>query len=116
VKVVTRPVYYCEHCKRHRLTRSAIERHEPRCIYNPDRSVCGWHKGAPVAVRPADLVAAFRESLDLEPLRRAFDGCPACVLSVVVQADLSTAEREDCGFDYREEIERFRRDEVRVEW
>jgi hypothetical protein len=73
---VTRNVYYCEFCKRHRLTRNAIEKHEPRCIYNPNRSMCGWHMSEVPAA--ADLAVAFADDPDVGWLRRATDGCPAC--------------------------------------
>jgi hypothetical protein len=111
MKVVLREVFYCEFCKRHRLTKSAIEKHEPRCIYNPGRHVCGWHDDK-VAIGDAGLLAAeYKQTLDTEWLRREVGGCPACMLAVVVQADLTVHEREDCGFDYRAEVERFRKEE-----
>lgn len=104
---VTRPVYYCEFCKRHRLTKHAIEKHEPRCIYNPIRSACGWHaEERPPA--PADFVPLLKAELDVDWLRHEMNGCPACMLAVVVQADLTLPERDDCGFDYKAEVERYR--------
>lgn len=103
-----RKVYYCEFCKRHRMTAKAIESHEPRCIYNPDRSVCGWHEPHIRIERPADHVAEFKRTLDLDALREKMDGCPACILAVVVQADLAIGEREECGFEYQAEVDRFR--------
>lgn len=109
--VKTRDVYYCEWCKRHRLTRSAIEKHEPRCIYNPERASCGWHEPHITIPRPADYVPQLKEDLDVDLLRTWADGCPACMLSVVVQANLSTVDREDLGFDYQQEVERFRLEE-----
>jgi hypothetical protein len=108
VLTVTRKVYYCEHCKRHRLTRNSIEKHEPRCIYNPDRFACGWHEPHIEIPRPADIVPEFKQTLDLDALRESVGGCPACMVAVVVQADLTVGEREDAGFDYKTEVERFR--------
>jgi len=32
----TKQVYYCDHCKKHGLVRSAMERHELICKKNPD--------------------------------------------------------------------------------
>ena len=107
---VTREVYYCEHCKRHRLTKHSIERHEPRCIYNPLRSVCGWHHDLkPTA--PSDFALVLRDALDVDWLRKEMDGCPACMLAVVVQADLSMGDRDDLGFNYHDEVKRFREEE-----
>lgn len=111
MKVVTRQVYYCEHCKRHRLTAKAIQDHEPRCIYNPERTVCGWHHGEPPASAIAPLAAELRQSLDIDPVREAMDGCPACILSVVVQANMTSNERGDLGWMYADEVERFRKAE-----
>jgi hypothetical protein len=106
---VTRNVYYCEFCKRHRLTRNAIEKHEPRCIYNPNRSMCGWHMSEVPAA--ADLAVAFADDPDVGWLRRATDGCPACMLAVVVQAGLTVEDRRDLAFSYDDEVERFRKEE-----
>lgn len=105
-----KPVYYCEHCKRHRLTKSSIEGHEPRCIYNPLRDVCGWHKDMRPSA-PADFVPLLKQELDVDWLRKEMDGCPACMLAVVVQADLSMEERDDLGFTYQTEVDRFRKEE-----
>lgn len=107
---VTKQVFYCEHCKRHRLTKNSIERHEPRCIYNPDRGYCGWHHSKNMK-RPADYTEEFKRTLDLDWLRSEMNGCPACMLAVVVQADLSIFERQDCGFRYEDEVKRFRDEE-----
>ncbi len=104
---VTRNVYYCEFCKRHRMTAAAIQKHEPRCIYNPLRSECGWHRDMKPSA-PADLAAVFKDSLDTDWLRKMADGCPACMLAVVVQAGLSSGDREDTGFSYGDEVARFR--------
>ena len=108
---ITKPVYYCEHCKRHRLTASAIEKHEPRCLYNPARSACGWHRDEEPN-EPAEYVAAFVSAPDIERLRRDMGGCPACMLAVVVQARRRGLHPEDAwDFDYRTEVERFRKEE-----
>lgn len=115
MKVVTRQVFYCEHCKRHRLTRQAIEKHEPRCIYNPDRSGCGWHGDQGVRA-PRQFVERFKANPDVDWLRSEMDGCPACMLAVVVQCGLSSGDREDTGFDYGAEVERFRNEERRSDW
>lgn len=114
--VVKRNVFYCEFCKRHRLTALAIEKHEPRCIYNPNRSACGWHDdkkpyshAATLALNLKDRVLKEGEPLDW--LRIGADGCPACMLAAVAQADLTMWERDVLGFDYTAEVERFRQGE-----
>ena len=104
-------LYYCEYCKRHRLTRNAIEAHEPRCIYNPNRTACGWHADKKPVGHAGTLAAGLRDNLDTEWLRIGADGCPACMLAVVVQAELTYHERDDLGFSYKDEVERFREHE-----
>lgn len=112
---VVKPVYYCEHCKMHRLTTHAVLSHEVRCIYNPRRSVCGWHKNmAPSA--PADFALVFRDDPNVEWLRKQMDGCPACMLAVVVQArKLGLSGEEAWEFDYKAECATFRESERYVD-
>lgn len=107
---VTRNVYYCEFCKRHRLTKSAIENHEPRCVYNPDRSACGWHRDRGVT-RPADLLDEFLRTGDLNWLHDETDGCPACQLAVVVQARKIGGDEYHDGFVYDDAVKEFRKEE-----
>lgn len=111
MKTVERKVYYCEFCKRHRLTKDSIEKHEPRCIYNPQRSVCGWHKDdEPEA--PSTYVSDFVDDPDVDRLRKETDGCPACMLAVIVQSRGAGLGDEDAwDFDYKAEVERFRKEE-----
>lgn len=108
---VTKPVYYCEYCKRHRMTARSIEAHEPRCIYNPLRDVCGWHKDTrPVA--PFDFALVFRDNPDVDWLRKEMDGCPACMLAVIVQArKLGLPDEAAWEFEYATEVERYRKEE-----
>lgn len=35
MKTVNKPVYYCEHCKKHGLSKSAMIYHETICFNNP---------------------------------------------------------------------------------
>jgi hypothetical protein len=108
VLTVTKPVYYCEFCKRHRLTAQAIEKHEPRCIYNPLRNACGWHRDIRPSA-PRDFALVFKDDPDVEWLRKEMDGCPACMLAVIVQArGLGLSDAEAWDFDYKAEVERVR--------
>lgn len=105
---IVKPVYYCEHCKRHRLTKQAIESHEPRCIYNPLRDVCGWHKEMRPSA-PADFALVFIDNPDVDWLRKQMDGCPACMLAVIVQARRLGLHNEDAwDFDYKAEVKKYR--------
>lgn len=108
---VVKSVYYCSHCKRHRLTSQSILKHEPRCIYNPLRNKCGWCSKAPSyrAPAPADFALVFKDNPDVGWLRKEMDGCPACMLSVVAQARrLGITSEEAWDFDYQGEVKRYR--------
>ena len=108
---VVKPVYYCEFCKRHRMTAKAIESHEPRCIYNPNRSVCGWHKDEEPQP-PVSLTERFVEDPDVARLRYETGGCPACMLAVIVQSRrLGLDEESAWDFDYKAEVEKWRESE-----
>lgn len=112
---VVKPVYYCEFCKRHRLTESAIVKHEPRCIYNPCRSECGWHKSTRPSA-PHDFALVFKDDPDIDLLRDEMDGCPACMLAVVAQArKLGLDDEFVRDFRYGEEVDRFRERERRAD-
>lgn len=115
MKTVKRDVFYCDFCKRHRLTKSAIEAHEPKCIYNPERSRCGWHHQPFVPEKPGAYTAELKKNCDADWLREKTNGCPACMLAVVVQAGLTSNEMYELNFNYTKEVERFRRGE-REEW
>lgn len=108
--VVTREVFYCEFCKRHWLTKGAATKHESKCIYNPDRVACGWHEPHIHIEPPSTLLEQFGEMLDLDWLRdQVQDGCPACMLAVVVQArQKDQVGVDELAFDYKTEVERFR--------
>lgn len=118
---VTRKVFYCEFCKRHRLSSRAIEDHEPRCIYNPNRE-CRWqsyllrknHGKTPTHVLAEEIRRRTWDWIDW--LRERTDGCPTCMLAAAVQSGLSYEVRSEEGFDYREELERFRDEERRAEY
>lgn len=113
---VVKPVYYCEHCKRHRIMAPAIANHEPKCIYNPQRDKCGWCSKAPTyrAPAPADRVPGFIDDPNVDKLREELDGCPACMLAVIVQARRAGLNDEEAwSFDYNAEVDRFRKEENR---
>lgn len=105
---IVKPVYYCESCKRHRMTAASILKHEVRCIYNPRRSECGWHKDTRPSA-PGDFALVFKDDPDVDRLRLEMDGCPACMLAVVVQARRLGLHDEDAwDFDYKAEVARYR--------
>jgi hypothetical protein len=75
-----RPRYYCEFCKKAGGSPSHIKRHEAGCTNRPDR-VCGMCKAQREPQTPLhDLLAAAG---NLEALREAANGCPACMLAAI---------------------------------
>ena len=86
MRVATKPVYYCDHCGRHRLTRSAIENHEPHCIKNPER-VCGWcSENTTLDVTGMAERIKGDDAPSIVELRAALHGCPCCMLSALVRS------------------------------
>lgn len=110
----TKKVYYCDHCKRHGLSRYAMEQHELRCTMNPVRE-CRWNTPRDhVRFSAEELVTAMRERSplkkdDIDWLHDEVDGCPACMLAALRQSGLEYHYLEDgYHWDYKEEVERFR--------
>jgi hypothetical protein len=117
VKTLTKPVYYCDHCGRHRLVASVIERHEETCTLNPQRE-CRWcrleHENSFVGL--ALELRRHRAPLashDIKWLRDNVNGCPACMLAALRQSGVEYHFTEDSRnlFDYKAEVERFRKEE-----
>ncbi len=118
----TKTVYYCQFCKRHGLSRYAMEGHERRCTLNPDRA-CRWG-GAhePDTARWADVIRS-RSPLtkdDIAWLRNETDGCPPCMLAALRQSGLADfhydTETSERIFDYDEEIAAYRKGEREDEY
>lgn len=108
MKTKTKNVYYCDFCKRHGLSRFHMEAHERRCTLNPDRE-CRWE--APHTFDYRALAATASKSYPplIAWLRQETDGCPACMLAIVRQAGINLGQlRDDTGWTYDDEVERFR--------
>lgn len=128
--VKTKQVFYCSHCRKHGLSRAAMEKHERYCTMNPARR-CRWHllddmpstrmlssgvgahgmrRGLPRWVR---IFAPITEER-LRQLREHALGCPACMLAAVRQSDIDSFARD--RFDYGAEIKRYREEEREHWW
>jgi hypothetical protein len=106
--------YYCEHCKKSGCNAGHIKEHERKCCQNPGRvcEVCGTKSRD-----YADLVKKFEASGDVEDLGDMVDGCPYCILAVILQSqnssqmdrtwewDFSAAKSEWFNARIREEIQ-----------
>lgn len=85
--------YYCEHCRKSSGSKFHMTSHERGCTLNPSR-VCGLHAKMEEKQPPtADLVAMLNgvtsevDAADaLARVRKACDGCPACILAAIRQA------------------------------
>lgn len=116
MKVKHKHVYYCDHCRKHGLSRHAMEQHERRCTMNPART-CRW--GGSHSFDFPRLAATLRQRAPLTKdavdwLHDEVDGCPPCMLAALRQSgveyhyDYSAGERI---FDYDEAVKRAREDE-----
>jgi len=105
-------VFYCEHCRKHGLSRYAMEQHERLCTLNPLRA-CRW--GGPHSFDYARLAAEFAAHApcgteDILTVHDEVNGCPACMLAVFRQSGVEYhyGERGENLWDYKEEVERYR--------
>jgi ribosomal protein L37AE/L43A len=116
-------VYYCEFCKKHGLSRNAMELHERVCTLNPNRT-CRWNlkSGEHGEVDVPSLAGALHEraeaegslaQADIDWLRDEVDGCPACMLASLRQSLVEGFHwhGSDRIFDYTAEVERLRTEE-----
>ena len=109
-KLVTR--YYCDHCSRGSLTKSSMVAHESRCFRNPNRK-CELCVEV-VECSATELNAAFAEG-GLPLLREKAHGCPACILSALMQG--SAGDSEDWhDFDYKKEKEAWDKEQNDLRW
>lgn len=119
--------HYCDFCSKGSLRKPDMERHESQCFKNPERT-CGLCSVRAGGDKYAELTAELRKRsgegvpgstniLDaakegVEWLRKEVDGCPACMLAVLQQADVMAFT----DFDYkaeRDEWYRAQREEER---
>lgn len=112
MKVKTKQVYYCEFCHRHRLVKSAIEKHEPVCTLNPNR-ICSWDIADHLRQNPLALLARVIKTDNeitndhIESLRTFLEGCPACMLTVLRLTGLNWYG----VWDFTEEVKQLREQE-----
>lgn len=129
MRILTKKVYYCEYCKKHGLSRHAMEKHERHCTLNPGRT-CRWSLLDYESTKTRGLYGPHQHTMrkglprwlrlrrplkkdDIDTLREHCLGCPACMLAAVRQARLDFMQDWDYSYrwDYEEEIARYREDE-----
>lgn len=118
MRTLQKTVYYCDYCRKHGLSRHAMEMHERVCTVNPKR-VCRWKiDGHDPEPNLPYLYGAIQERApldvsDIEWLRREVAGCPACMLAVLRQSgvEFHYSPRGAAIFSYDDEVERLRVEE-----
>ncbi len=119
MRMVMRPRYYCDHCKKAGGSGGHIRRHELGCTANPARS-CGICRAGQFTPKPlyeltalctARSVSHYDPTMDwswrtldaaaLQALRDAADNCPACMLAAMRQSK-AFASREE--FNFKDEL------------
>lgn len=109
--------YTCEFCKKSNCSAHHMRRHEESCTANPARNCkfCGVCNGALLP----ELIAITQQCAEdnIEPLREAANGCPACMLAAIRQSGKQRPyESEDdrgfsFAFDFKKEKESWWHDE-----
>lgn len=101
MKMVMRPRYYCDFCKKKGGSAWHIRTHEANCTNNPSRGcrMCAAQGKPQVSLQA--LVALTR---DIPALRKAANGCPACMLAAIRQTKWTQTVIEDnpglaCGWE-----------------
>lgn len=118
--------YWCDHCKKGGCQKAAIAKHEKHCVRNPDRScrMClhvrepgeGTPPNASYKPDTAALIVALEMADNggrdgVAELRKAADGCPACMLAAILQyrekhgIERFNEDGECFQFDYKKECE-----------
>jgi len=110
--------YWCDYCGRGRCNKKSIVEHELYCTKNPNRicRMCQLHEDEqqPITTLLNTLPEPWRLTEDegalveedIEPLRNACLGCPACMLAALRQRGFSYWHYESV-FDYKKEIQAY---------
>lgn len=94
MKMAMRPRYYCDFCKKVGGNPASMKKHEASCTNRPDR-VCGMcsQEGHEQAQTPLNALIPLAVAGDIDGLRKAANGCPACMLAAIRQAPWMKDER-----------------------
>ncbi len=113
--------YYCDHCKKSLGTKSCMIDHEKICLGNPAREcrMCGEVNNP---LRVEDFEPGVFETTDGDQILEAITKkanenqdcpCPACILSMIIQAKPDDAF---VVYDYKAERDRFLAEESEMRW
>lgn len=103
MRIVHKPVYYCDHCNKRYLSKASINKHEPACTANPARRCGSCGNAEPVQterfaqyLEPADLgwtaedngvrrVIEGQYETFIADVEDSVDACPFCMLAIIRQ-------------------------------
>lgn len=102
--------YYCEFCDKSGCHAGYLKKHERHCTNNPDRE-CGKCKIAGLNTKPVEELVEILgngDTKNVEKLRDATSGCPACMLAAIRQSGLQRGFEHPDGefsvdFDFEKE-------------
>lgn len=100
MKIKLKKVYYCEFCKKHRLTPNSIKHHEAICTLNPNRNcrMCN-RKGI-----PSDN---YESLTDL----RLSVKCPMCIFAYIRQHELWKKDKDMEYYVLDVELQRYNQEQ-----
>jgi hypothetical protein len=98
--------YYCEFCKKSGCSAGHMKNHEKHCTMNPKRD-CRMCNISGTGGESIDILVITFIYNGLAALREAAEGCPACMLAAMRQAEVKDTEvellSEIAGWSYEEE-------------
>lgn len=115
--------YYCDHCSKGYFKKPSAFRHEATCCHNPKR-VCGLCDCSVIDFTALTKIAIEKSEVHESPiggqdyysikdravigqLYSLVDGCPACLLAVLVQAKVYAFD----VFNYKDELSEWHREQ-----
>ena len=98
MKILEKKVYYCDYCKKHRMTKNSMEIHEGKCLYNPKRICLSAYFSCCVGVSIKEMQdviddcssdlsgdAYYPDEKMIDKLLEEHDGCPICLVALFCQ-------------------------------
>lgn len=104
--------YYCDHCKKSGCGKSAMQKHENRCVKNPKR-VCGFCRIMEQEQYPIErLIKAVNEGPELSAILNLTNHCPGCTLAAIVQGKFNEMNDGEpplnyINFDFKAAVKQF---------
>lgn len=107
MNIIKKNVYYCDHCKKHTLSKSSIALHEEHCTNNPNRSCrlcdCGPGSISEIVSKYPKAENGCVDEATFKQIREECDRCPICTFSVMRQLGIFSFKKD--GSDKLEEFD-----------